>query len=187
MPQWFQYTRPNGSLMPRHTAWYTKNPCSCVYKYGSFVVPRTPFSPLIQHIAFALEAKLHLPANYLNSCNANMYSHSKHSVDWHSDNEILFGRPNTESNIVSVSFGASREFSIRSVPKTDHKMQSIVLNEGDVLTMEGQFQWEFQHAILPGPQCPDKARINLTFRNICHHFKDCELSIFNDNSHKSHS
>jgi alkylated DNA repair dioxygenase AlkB len=62
-----------------------------------------------------LEQFLGLEAETLNSLNANKYSQPKHDLQWHSDNEKLFRASEFDRDtlIVSVSFGATRTFSIR--------------------------------------------------------------------------
>jgi alkylated DNA repair dioxygenase AlkB len=63
-----------------------------------------------------LELLLGLEAGTQNFLNANKYSQLKHDLQWHSDNEQLFRAREFDRDtlIVSVSFGATRTFSIRN-------------------------------------------------------------------------
>ena len=65
--------------------------------------------------------------------------------------------------IVSVNFGAEREFQLRHI--TTREKASITLQHGSLLIMQGELQHFWQHQV---PKTKKKVgnRINLTFRII---------------------
>jgi len=102
--------------------------------------------------------------DFLNTVLINYYENENNSLAWHSDDEPELG-PDNEKNIlvVSLSLGDSREFAIRS---KDNKISSkVLLENGDLVIMYGNFQKEFEHSI-PKAKNKKKLRVNLTYRNI---------------------
>ena len=99
-------------------------------------------------------------------------------VSVHSDNEPMFrGSDSTKPKerdvfILSVSFGSSREFAFR--PKYGSKTSTVLLEDGDVVTMEGNLQDSHEHIVRQGqgPQA-SSIRYNLTFRTILRHNRRC--------------
>ena len=102
-------------IVTRQSCWLTKNGCTCKYAYGNMTQKKNPWQPsafpswLLQ-LTDVIEAKLELPKDYLNSCNANQYNVATHDLYWHNDNEKLFRKSETQRDvfIVSISFGATR-------------------------------------------------------------------------------
>ena len=72
-----------------------------------------------------------------NSCNVNLYENGGSGVEWHSDNEPLFGNFDEENLIVSLSLGASRRFEVRKIGEA--QSWETMLHDGDLITMEGMF------------------------------------------------
>ena len=106
--------------------------------------------------------------------NANLYVDQNSKVGYHSDSEQIFQAEDFASNIISVSLGATRCFSIRC--KADENLwYDVDLAHGDILTMEGLFQKFWQHALAPSPT-PCAPRINLTFRKLVQHRQYCSLA-----------
>mmetsp|Transcript_102739 Transcript_102739/g.142061 ORF Transcript_102739/g.142061 Transcript_102739/m.142061 type:complete len:126 (-) Transcript_102739:24-401(-) len=108
-----------------------------------------------------------------NSCNLNLYEDGAMSVGWHADDEKLFQGRYNDIRIISVSFGETRTFELRTTAPEDgervkHKMQ---LRDGDICTMEGLAQKHYQHRVPKedalGP------RINLTWRWVRKHKEEC--------------
>ena len=136
-------------------------------------------------MARKLEEILGSPSPYFNSCNANAYTMPNHDLYFHYDNESLFREADSPSAkrsvlIGSVSFGEPRDFAIRRSYSGDAPLH-VTLCDGDILTMEGLFQDNFQHALLPRKTKDNQAsssttmnaRFNLTFRRIQRH--NCSL------------
>ena len=153
------------------TLWFTEEPCNCIYAYTGFAIPPSPMPDCIISLKNAIADIT--GAVGLNSCNANLYQDSSNSISWHSDNENLFLADRRKACIVSVSLGADRTFWIRC--KSNGAETPILLSHGDICTMEGYFQKFFEHCVLPesNPSYHTSMRINLTFRTIVLHSKDC--------------
>ena len=81
------------------------------------------------------------------SFNANLYGHSSQDLYWHSDDEDMLRLSELQRDTfkVSVSFGASRMFSVRK--EYTSQEVPIELRDGDVLSMEGLFQDRFDHIV----------------------------------------
>lgn len=96
----------------------------------------------------------------LNACLGNRYQDGKQSIGYHSDDE---GDLNPNAFIVSVSFGASRDFIFSNI-KTGQKV-NILLESGSILLMGGECQKNWKHSV-PKRLKVTKPRINLTFRSV---------------------
>ena len=96
--------------------------------------------------------------NEFNVVLANYYRNGEDSMGWHADNEAELGN---NPMIASISLGQPRKFKLRH---RDGEQKNLVLEHGSLLTMSGECQQYWQHA-LPKTRT-DGARINLTFRKI---------------------
>jgi hypothetical protein len=75
---------------------------------------------------------------------------------------------NCDHQIVSVSFGATRDFHLREAAAgggAARRRLCVRLSPGDVLVMRGALQRRWQHA-LPKRAGVDGPRVSLTFRRI---------------------
>ena len=93
-------------------------------------------------------------------------------MNWHSDNEPLFGGSGVHKLIVSVSLGASVLFKWRGKSCLDSGERSCWLGHGDILVVDGQCQDEFLHCSSPGLE---HERMNVAFRWITQHTHFCPL------------
>lgn len=137
--------------IPRLTCWMGEG--SYTYS-GHTNIPVEP-PPVVADLL----AKLHaFTGARFNSVLANYYRSGADSVAWHSDDEPELG---DEPVIASLSFGAARDFQIKS--KATGERTTITLGHGDLLIMSGRSQAEYLHAV---PKTARKVgeRINLTFR-----------------------
>ena len=117
--------------------------------------------PVIAKLAVLIQDKLGGPI--LDCVNVNKYSGPQSHLRFHSDNEKLFGPVGTDKTIVSLSFGASRMFQIKPLGTPDADIEEVSLENGDLLTMEGQMQDTHLHRVPPSDsECGP--RWNLTFR-----------------------
>ena len=66
--------------------------------------------------------------------------------------------------IVSVSFGAARDFLLREASNTARRV-AVRLSAGDVLVMRGTLQRHWHHCV-PKRAKVDSPRVSLTFRRI---------------------
>jgi alkylated DNA repair dioxygenase AlkB len=165
-------------VVTRSSCWLVDKDCSCTYKYGYKSWAPTTFPTWIKQMALSLEAFYGRPADSFNACNCNRYASANEDLTWHSDNEPMFrGSDSTKPKerdvfILSVSFGSSREFAFR--PKYGSKTSTVLLEDGDVVTMEGNLQDSHEHIVRQGqgPQA-SSIRYNLTFRTILRHNRRC--------------
>jgi alkylated DNA repair dioxygenase AlkB len=95
-----------------------------------------------------------------NSCLLNLYADGEQGMGWHHDDENGLG---SNSNIASVSFGATRRFDFRH--KKSREQVSVVLEHGSLLVMRGTTQACWQHQI-PKTKKITTPRVNLTFRQM---------------------
>mgnify|MGYP001811078255 CR=1 FL=1 len=112
-----------------------------------------------------------------NSALLNLYEDGTRYVGWHRDDEKVFG---ADPEIVSVSFGVTRDFQLREVKEkgsgagssggvggrgAERRRLCVRLSPGDVLVMRGTLQRYWQHC-LPKRAGVDGVRVSLTFRRI---------------------
>ena len=164
-----------------HTAWSVPGDCSCscsyAYGHGTAIGSHTGkrcwalLSWLWRAIAPLMKpwcAEGDVPT----AANLNLYRGGNSRVNWHSDDEPLFGGSGVHKLIVSVSFGAPVLFKWRGKSCLDSGERSCWLGHGDILVMDGQCQDEFLHCTSPGLE---HERINVTYRWIRQHTHFCPL------------
>lgn len=141
---------------PRRIAWYGNQGVN--YRYSGVDHQALPWTQELIDIKNCLELKLN---QRFNSVLANLYRDGQDSMGWHADNEPELGH---HSVIASLSLGATRIFSLRSLKKPRQSLK-IPLKHGSLLIMDGSTQHDWQHAVLKTTRCSEP-RINLTFRWI---------------------
>jgi alkylated DNA repair dioxygenase AlkB len=109
---------------------------------------------LIEKIKEELENKL---GTYFDYCLAHCYPDGEASIGWHNDKEAL------ETDVVSISFGATRKFRFRKLGETKGYCKEFNLGNGDVLHMLSGCQKIYKHSV-PVEKTVKTPRINLTFR-----------------------
>ena len=123
--------------------------CSCSYAYGhgTAIGPHTGrrCGALLSFLWRTYVAPLMKPwcaeGEVPTAANLNFYQGRNSRVNWHSDNEPLFGGSGVHKLIVSVSFGASVLFKWkRQVLLEQCRERSCCLGHGDILVMDGQCQ-----------------------------------------------
>lgn len=152
--------------IPRLNAWYGDP--GAAYSYSGIDLIPLVWNNTLLEIKNELERRLN---RQFNSVLANLYRDGNDSVAWHSDDEPELGdRP----VIASLSFGASRRFSLRH--RKDHNQPPLHLDltSGSLLLMKGDTQSNWQHQI-PKTSKPVGPRINLTFRNVISSIKNQPL------------
>jgi alkylated DNA repair dioxygenase AlkB len=142
--------------VPRLIAWYGEP--EAVYTYSGVKHVPQPFTAELAAIRARIEALSGAP---FNSALANLYRDGRDGMGWHADNEAELGR---NPVIASVSLGATRRFTLRH-RRRKGLTQSLDLEPGSLLVMEGETQHHWLHA-LPKTTRPVGERINLTFRLI---------------------
>ncbi|CAE7354793.1 ALKBH2 [Symbiodinium natans] len=146
---------------PRRTL-FMSDPGIC-YEYSGRENVGQRWHPAVLEIKKKAEAALAecgLPEVVFNSAQMNRYDFPRHTLGMHADNEPDLDR---DSPIVSVSFGATRDFVIQD--KGDEKLKWVVsLADGSWFVMGGAMQQRYLHGV-PHGSMPG-TRINLTFR-VC--------------------
>lgn len=140
---------------PRLTSWYGDN--DKPYSFSGITLQPNLWNDELNEIKNKIEP---LCANVFNSVLLNLYRDGNDSISWHTDAEKELGK---NPMIVSVNFGAEREFQLRHRSTSEKK--SITLQHGSLLIMQGELQHYWQHQV-PKRKKIDKPRINLTFRKI---------------------
>ena len=143
-------------LIPRLQAWY--GDAGAVMRYSGISMSPLDWHPSLLSLRQQLQAEL---GQAFNSVLANLYRDGSDSMGWHADNEKELGE---QPFIVSISLGQSRRFSLKPL-FMGAKRVDLMLEHGDMLTMSGDTQQYWHHAI-PKTKKEIGARINLTFRLI---------------------
>jgi alkylated DNA repair dioxygenase AlkB len=139
---------------PRLVEWF--GPCD--YHYSSVTLKAQPLRDVVLKVWARVQD---FTGVALNSCLTNFYRDGADTVGWHSDDEPLF---DPRKPIVSVSFGADRQFKMRLKRDTTHQ-RVFTLSHGDILLMPPGTQSDWQHCV-PRTKRPVGSRINLTFRQV---------------------
>jgi alkylated DNA repair dioxygenase AlkB len=139
----------------RKVAWYGDR--NYDYTYSGRTRTALIWTPVLREIKAVVEG---LSGASYNSCLLNLYADGSQGMGWHHDDEKGLGK---NSNIASVSFGASRRFEFRH-NRTREKV-SVLLEHGSLLVMQGTTQSFWQHQV-PKSLKVTAARINLTFRRM---------------------
>ncbi|MBN9382298.1 MAG: alpha-ketoglutarate-dependent dioxygenase AlkB [Chitinophagaceae bacterium] len=143
-------------MQPRLTAWYGDEGRS--YSYTGITMHPAPWTNELLTIKKTIEK---ISGEHFNSALLNLYRDGNDSVGWHRDNEKSLG---INPVIGSVSFGESREFSLKHY-KDKKLRRKIILDNGSFLLMKGETQHKWLHSIQKNPAII-KPRINITFRII---------------------
>lgn len=140
---------------PRYTAWH--GDAGAEYSYSGIHLKPRAWNPCLEFIRDHLQD---VARSRFNAVLLNWYRDGEDAMGWHADNEPELG---PEPTIASVSFGAPRDFHLRS---NDRRWKlSIPLEHGTLLLMQGELQHHWQHA-LPKRRGIKDSRVNLTFRYV---------------------
>ena len=164
----------------RSSCWMVDKGCTCTYKYGHSKPWKSTLWPKwVKNAALAIEERFKLPVHSLNSCNGNRYATEQQQLHWHKDNEGICVQEAFMRDvfIASLSFGASREFCIRKNFDKQGSFPPVLLEDGDLFTMEGLMQETHEHCVKPSSgetsKSDDTVRYNLIFRSIKRHLQGC--------------
>ena len=141
--------------------------CKCKYCYAGLSFE--PVKPPEWFAAFQTKVfkAVGVESLGLNCCNVNYYADGSHLLDWHADDEPLFGDSSTvDVPILSFSVGATRTFLVKH--NASSSTCNIVLENGDFCFMGGRMQWTHKHKI-PSDRHVSEPRINFTWRRIISH------------------
>lgn len=160
----------DGRVMPRHACWLTAKGCRCTYQYGGTHWDPVNFPVWFEDITDRVIRTCGLKERP-NCCNVNLYEDGMQWVGWHADDEVLFDAVRNDALIMSLSLGQSRCFELH--PMDDpQKTTTMVLENGDLCTMEGLTQKHYRHRV-PREEAITGPRINLTWRWIRKHQSEC--------------
>jgi len=145
---------------PRASIWFGPVP----YSYSKFTLPNRSFSDkTIGWLELVRKDLVTVFDMDLNSCLINLYRNGLDKVEWHADNELIFG---DDPTIVSLSFGVTRKFEICHIANRQRYAQhSFDLTHGSVIVMKGDMQKHWLHRV-PVDRSSTGFRYNLTFRNV---------------------
>jgi len=141
--------------VPRLVCWYGDE--GIEYRYSGINHIGLPWTPGLLLLKTRIEQHTH---HKFNSVLGNYYRNESDSMGWHADNEKELGKTPC---IASISLGEERIFKIRN--KKSKEIFQIMLTNGSLLLMSGNFQNEWQHSV-PKVNQQKGARINLTYRYI---------------------
>lgn len=142
---------------PRLVAYYAK-PELGTYTYSKLTLNPTPFTPLLLELKQIVEDLLGVS---FNSALLNYYRGGADYMEWHADDETLYGLNPT---IAIITFGSGRDFHMRNM-KDHTEVHKFICGAGDVLVMRGGCQQTWEHTVPPNPE-QTGSRISLTFRTI---------------------
>lgn len=148
---------------PRLTAWCGERG----YTYSRRFLKPTPWTPALAHLRARVRDKLQgldlATHASLNHALLNYYRDGADGMGWHRDNEPELG---PDPVVVSVSFGAPRQFVLRPRdPANRHWQQGWALGHGDLLVMYGATQRDWEHALKKTTKACGP-RLNVTFRTV---------------------
>jgi len=173
---WKQPEGPRGPI-PRKTAWMVApGGCNCTYRYGRIEVDPEVYPPWMHDIMRMVMPICGLsdPSSWPDCCNVNLYEDGGMSVGWHADDESLFQGKFTDIRIISLSLGVKRKFELRANWPDDNEKatRTVMLGDGDLMTMEGMTQKHFMHRV-PKEGHVEGQRINFTWRWVLKHAPRC--------------
>ena len=157
---WDKPKSRSGRPIKRSVCWLTDPNFSFPYSYANLKFLPVDFPAWFvkfQKRVFETAGVEHL---HLNSCNVNYYHDGSEYVDWHADDEPLFGDSSVEIPILSLSVGQSRQFLVRN--NVTRIVTPIMLHNGDLLYMGGYVQFTHQHMLPLAAGCGP--RLNFTWR-----------------------
>lgn len=142
-------------LTPRKIGFFSND--SIGYRYTGNILPACKFDnyPFLLDI---LNKVNEYTQSDFNAILINKYSDGNDYIGPHSDDE----RNLANNGVVTISFGASRKFRIRD-KNTKIIIKDVIVEDGDLYWMQGEFQKHFTHEIVKQLNVKDE-RISLTFR-----------------------
>jgi alkylated DNA repair dioxygenase AlkB len=155
--EWLQagYENDDGRTvyLPRLTANYGQYS----YDYSGLSFDPKPWTPLLSELKDIAEQEAKTTFNALI---VQLYRDGADVVNWHADDSPRVG---VNPVIASFSFGGARTFEVKQ-KKDPNQRLSLLLEDGDLLIMQGDLQHQYLHRIKKEPGASE--RINLTFRSI---------------------
>ncbi len=133
------------------------------YRFSGDEVAAKPWTPSLLKVKEVVDQIAHefyeedLDGLEINYVLCNLYRNGKDYIGWHADSESDMAR----SLIISVSFGAERDFLLRRM--SDKKSVKVPLPHGSIVVMTGETQLNWKHSV-PKRLRVLAPRLNLTFR-----------------------
>jgi len=144
------------------------------YSYSGTAFPSQPIPEILQGY---LDWANNFESNITNTDQTNYIPYNMILVNWYKDGTDYIGQHRDDekqiipqTNVMTISFGAERNFRIRHDPKKGEKNESIgkqdyLVKDNSFLIMGGHFQDEFKHEI-PKTKKVLKSRISITLRKF---------------------
>ena len=134
------------------------------YRFSGNTVKARPWSQTLRNIKFHIDqftsfSKVICDPG-INFVLVNKYRNGKDVIGFHTDDEGDL----KSTNIISLSFGASRTFRFRRISNKTEQYD-IILNHGDLIIMRGDTNKLWQHS-LPKRMKVSEPRVNLTYRSM---------------------
>ena len=145
----------------RMTCWMAEKSIGGLAYSGKIMKP-VPFCNSVTAVRDAIESKTGI---YYDCCLINLYPDGDCACKFHSDPDMgtMWSR-----DTVVVSFGEVRRFHFRKIDDSSDSEQhhfTYRLFEGDVVSMFGSCQDDFQHAVMKGEnENNDEGRISIVFK-----------------------
>ena len=138
----------------RNVAFFSNE--SIGYKYSNKLMDSQPLSSSLISL---LESINTMYNTHFNGILVNQYMNGLDYIGTHSDDETSLGN----NGVISISTGANRKFRIRN--KQTKKIEiDVIMTNGMILHMGGNFQKEFTHEI-PIQKKIKESRLSFTFRH----------------------
>lgn len=134
----------------------TPNSKSRNYNYDDLSSFDWSASPTLSAIKEKVEKFLETNYDY---CLVHIYRDGTDTIGWHNDKEAL------NTDIASLSLGATRKFRFRKIGETSGWEKEFLLQNGDLLHMKTGCQRNYKHTV-PVEKTVKEPRINLTFRKF---------------------
>lgn len=175
-------------VIGRHTKWLVRAGCCCTYRHNTVTardLPATPFPSWMNAIMKACMPLCGLaePSTWPNSCIINKYTDGSEAIDWHCDDESLFGGiSDTGERIITLVLGSERPYELRPSDTPTYAENvplscSLLVKGGDIFSMEGRTPKYYMHRM---PKYAGKKgervgmHLSLTWRWIvAHGSKNC--------------
>lgn len=162
--EYYEYTsglRPNEILISKRMSCVVtdigvNNAKSQYFNYHDLPTFKWSDCKMLNHIRKLLEKRLGEKYDY---CMCHIYVDGDDNIPYHNDREAL------DSDIASISFGATRKFRFRKMGENSGYYQEYKMESGDLIHMLAGCQRKFKHSV-PVEKTVKNIRINLTFRKL---------------------
>lgn len=186
-----------------NTAWFTHGKCQCKLRTGRAQMQHKTIPPWLEEIIDTIFQKCGLAPKtgqkrYADSIEIDYYANGSCERNWHSDDHILFGgkrkAANRQNPTQPVELGDSKDLctivfvlggsrpveyklhtTLQATPGSDEVMDSVILQDGEILTFEGNASRYYQRR-WPNKYQIKEGQLVMTFRWIMQHEDECPIT-----------